>query len=51
MLRPHAIMLAMLESEPSWPTSGMPHDGLTPTGAEEVGNESPESVPGEERSS
>lgn len=29
----------------------MPHDGLTPTGAEKVGIESPVSVVGEERSS
>jgi hypothetical protein len=37
-------MLAMLDNEPSWPISGMPHDGLTPTGADEGGIESPLSV-------
>lgn len=44
-------MLAMLDNESSLPTSGMPHDGLIPTGADEVGIESPVSVSGEERSS
>ena len=51
MLKPHAIMLAMLEIEPSWFNRGMPHDGLTPTGADEVGIESPVSVSEESRSS
>lgn len=46
-LTPHAAMLAALETEPFWPTSGMPHDGLTPTGADEEGTESPWSVSGE----
>jgi len=44
-------MLAMLDTESSWNIRGMPHDGLIPTGADEVGNESPVSVSGEERSS
>ena len=51
MLRPHAAMLAMLDNESSLPTRGMPHDGLIPTGADEVGIESPVSVLKEERSS
>jgi hypothetical protein len=51
MLRPHAAMLATLETEPRWPASGMPHDGLIPTGADEVGIESPVSVSEEERRS
>ena len=44
-------MLAMLDNEPLMPSSGMPHDGLIPTGADKVGIESPVSVSGEERSS
>lgn len=44
-------MLATLEMEPSWPTRGMPHDGLIPTGADEEGLERPVSVSGEERCS
>lgn len=43
-------MFAMLDNEASWPTSGMPHDGLIPTGADEAGTESPVSVLLEERS-
>lgn len=50
-LTPHATMLAMLANEPSWPSSGMPHDGLTPTGADEVNAEIFLSVSGEERRS
>jgi len=48
-LTPHAAMLAALEAE--WPIRGMPHAGLIPTGADEVGIESPVSVSGEARSS
>lgn len=33
MLRAHTTMLAMLAIEPSVPASGIPHVGLTPTGA------------------
>ena len=51
MLTPHAAMLATLDNEPLWFISGIPHDGLIPTGADEVGFESPVSVSGEERSS
>jgi hypothetical protein len=46
-LRTHAMMLAMLPREPSWPARGMPHDGLTPTGADIAFVESPMSVLGE----
>ena len=35
MERAHAMMLAMLAREPFWPTGGMPHSGLIPTGAVE----------------
>ena len=51
MLTPHAAMLATLDTEPPWFSRGMPQDGLTPTGADEVGIESPVSVSEEERSS
>ena len=51
MLTAHAIMLAMLPTESSWPSRGIPHEGLTPTGADEVGIESPVRVLGEDRSS
>ena len=51
MLRPHAAMLATLDIESWWPTRGMPHDGLIPTGADEVGIEDPVSVSEEERRS
>jgi hypothetical protein len=44
MLTPHATMLATLDIESSWNIRGMPHDGLIPTGADEVGIESPVSV-------
>lgn len=37
-------MLAMLDNEPSWPNRGMPHDGFTPTGADEGGTEDPVSI-------
>jgi hypothetical protein len=51
MLTPHATMLATLDTESPWNIRGMPHDGLIPTGADEVGIENPVSVSGEERSS
>ena len=33
MLRAQAMMFAMFEMEPSEPAFGIPHSGLTPTGA------------------
>lgn len=51
MLTPHAAMLATLEIDPSVFIRGMPHDGLIPTGADEVGIERFVSVSEEERSS
>jgi hypothetical protein len=33
MLSAHARISAMLETEPSCPARGIPHTGLTPTGA------------------
>jgi len=44
-------MLAMFDNEPSLPIRRMPHDGLIPTGADEMGIESPVSVSEEERNS
>jgi hypothetical protein len=41
----------MFDNELLLPTSGMPHDGLILTGADEEGIESPVSVSGEERCS
>ena len=51
MLTPHAAMLATLDIEPSLDSRGMPHVGFTPTGADEVGIDSPVSVSEEFRSS
>lgn len=35
MLRAVAMIWAMLDREPLWPTRSMPHSGFTPTGADE----------------
>ena len=44
MLRPDAMIWAMLASEPSLPTRGMPQSGLMPTGAEDESAETPVST-------
>ncbi len=41
-LNPQAMMFAMFPKEPSVLTSGMPHSGLMPTGADEELAERPE---------
>jgi hypothetical protein len=48
-LTPQAAMFATLEMDPSCPSLGMPHVGLTPTGAEIEGIEGLLSVDGESR--
>lgn len=48
-LTPQAAMFAALEMDPSCPSLGMPHVGLTPTGAEIEGIDGLLSVDGESR--
>jgi hypothetical protein len=51
MLTAQAAMLATLDTEPSCPTRGIPHIGLTPTGADSGSEEGGCRVPGDRSSS
>lgn len=48
---PHTTILATLPTDPSYPTRGIPHCGLTPTGAEIVELDTPVRVSGDKRRS